>query len=60
MNTHEREGNKSPASKVFTHKVVDGFPIFELAQQSREAFGLIIQGKHNLVDDCKRGTACFS
>jgi hypothetical protein len=60
MNTHERESNKSPASKVFMHEAVDGFPIFELAQQSREAFRLIVQGKHNLVDDCKSGVACFS
>jgi hypothetical protein len=60
MNTHEREGNKSPASKVFTHEAVDGFPIFELVQQSSEAFGQIIQGKHNLVDNGKSGTASFS
>jgi hypothetical protein len=60
MNTHEREGYKSPTLKVFTHEAVDGFPIFEPVQQSREAFGLIVQGKHNLVDDGKSGTACFS
>jgi hypothetical protein len=60
MNTDEREGNNSPASKVFTHEVVDGFPIFEPAQQSREAFGLIVQGKHSLVNDYKSGTGCFS
>jgi hypothetical protein len=60
MNTHKREGNKSPASKVFMHEAVDGFPILEPAQQSREAFGLIVQGKHNLVNNCKSSKACFS
>jgi hypothetical protein len=60
MDAHEGEGNQGTASKVFTHKAVDGFSIFEPAQQSREAFGLIVQGKHGLVNDCKSGTSRLS
>jgi hypothetical protein len=57
---HEGEGNQGPASKVFTHEAVDGFSILEPAQQGREAFGLMVQGKHGLVNDCKSGAARLS
>jgi hypothetical protein len=60
MDMHEGEGNQGPASKVFTHKAVDGFSILKPAQQGREAFGLIVQGKHGLVNDCKSGVARLS
>jgi hypothetical protein len=60
MDTHEREGNQSPASKVFMDKAVDGFSILESAQQSRKAVGLIVQREHCMVNDCKSGAACLS
>jgi hypothetical protein len=60
MDKHEGDGNQGPTSKVCMHESVDGFSILESAQQSREAIGLIVQGEHGLVNDCKSSAARLS
>jgi hypothetical protein len=59
VDAHERESHKCSASKMFAHKLVYGLSILEVAKQSRQAFRLIIQRKHNLVHNCKGSTAGF-
>jgi hypothetical protein len=60
MDIHEGKVHQSPASKVFTDELVDGFSILELTQQSRKAVGLVAQRKHCLVNDRKSGAAHLS
>jgi hypothetical protein len=60
MSSHEGEGDQSPALQVLMNEMIDGFTIFEAAEQCRKTIRLIIQGEHRLMHERERGTACFS
>jgi hypothetical protein len=60
MRSHEGEGDQSPTPQVLTNEAVNGFTILEAAKQRRKTVGLVVQGKHRLMHECKSSTACFS
>jgi hypothetical protein len=58
--SHEGEANQRPKPQVLTNEAVNGFTILEAAKQRRKTVGLVVQGEHRLMHECKSGTACFS
>jgi hypothetical protein len=50
VDPNKGQSNLSISVEMASNKVVNSFPVLESLQQGRKTIGLVVQGKHHLVN----------